>query len=88
MDFLDEDSFIAQFQERLKATRDQDMKFTHSQMAHALGIEKDAYKKYENRPRSAFPLYLLPRLIFVSGKPYSYWLGGRPEARARMRVVK
>lgn len=87
MDFLDEDSFIAQFQARLKTTRERDLKWTHGQMAHALRIKEDAYKKYENRAGSAFPLFLLPRLIYTTGKAYSYWVPDVART-GRIRVVK
>lgn len=84
MDFPSEDAFNASFQARLRETRE-GMKWTFPQMAHALGIKTDAYKKIEARPRAAFPVYLLPRLIFVTGRPYSYWLGLNS---GKLRVVK
>lgn len=86
MEFPDEDEFDVQFKERLRATR-KELDWTHARMADALRIKEDAYKKYEKRPRSQFPLYLLPRLIFITDRPYSYWLGGSG-APARFRVIK
>lgn len=57
-------------------------------MAYELRIKEDTYKKYENRPGSKFPLYLLPRLIFVTDRPYSYWIGGAHGRPPKFRVVK
>jgi len=87
MNFPEEDEFDEQFRARLKATR-LSMGWSHPRMAHALGVKVDAYKKYENRVRSSFPMYLLPRLIFISDRPYSYWLLGHGEAPGRFKVVK
>lgn len=87
MDFLDEDSFIAQFQARLKATR-LELGWTHEKMAHMLGTTEGKYKKYENRAGSAFPVYLLPALIYVSGKPYFYWAPDIKGRRGHIRAVK
>lgn len=87
MDFLEEDAFNTAFQARLRETRTT-MKWSHPQMAHALGLGTDAYKKIELRPRSAFPLYLFPRLIFVTGRPYSYWMGGKSVASPQLRTIK
>lgn len=83
MDFASEDDFNARFRERLATTR-KELKWTHQKMAHMLGIRRETYKKYEYR--SAFPLYLLPRLIFVTEQPYSYWLLGQGRAAARSTV--
>lgn len=84
MNFVEEDQFNAQFQERLKRTREE-LDMTQAQMASHLRIPKETYKKYESRPRSSLPLYLLPRLVFVTGRPHSYWLGTPQRA---LRVVK
>ncbi len=87
MDFLDEALFNARLQARLKETRIA-LDWSHPRMADALRIKTDAYKKYENREGSAFPLYLLPRLAFVTGKPLPYWLGMDEAAPKRFRIVK
>lgn len=88
MDFLDEDAFTKSFQERLAETRNQ-LKWNYGQMAHALRIKEDAYKKYEKRPGSKFPLYLLPRLIYVTGRPHFYWLDlPTPGSTPKIRIVK
>lgn len=87
MQFLAEEEFNAAFQRRLKETR-LERRMTHGQMAHALRIKEDAYKKYENRSGSAFPIYLLPQLVFVTSRPYSYWLDGQLGVKPVLRIVK
>jgi|JI9StandDraft_1071089.scaffolds.fasta_scaffold613059_1 transcriptional regulator with XRE-family HTH domain len=73
MQFLDEAQFNAIFGARLKETRER-MNLSRPQFAHSLGITKDQLKRYETRESSGFPLYLLPQLIFLTGRPYSYWI--------------
>lgn len=87
MEFLAEDQFSAGFKKRLKETR-LERRMTHGQMAHALRIKEDAYKKYENRSGSAFPIYLLPRLVYITSRPYSYWLDGELPSKAVLRIVR
>lgn len=87
MEFLPEAEFNAAFQKRLKETR-LERRMTHGQMAHALRIKEDAYKKYENRSGSAFPIYLLPQLVFVTSRPYAYWLEGHLGASTILRIVQ
>ena len=86
MDYLSEDQFNEAFQARLAETRHR-LGWKHPRMAHALGIKTDAYKKYEKRPGSAFPLYLLPRLAFETATPISYWLAGQPAPSKQLRIV-
>lgn len=76
----DELAFIARFQPLLRKTRE-DMGFSQPQMAASLGLSLSAYKKLEWRSSSAFPLYLLPQLIRITGRPVEYWLG--PDLRPR-----
>jgi transcriptional regulator with XRE-family HTH domain len=87
MEFLDEAEFNKAFQRRLKETR-LERQMTHGQIAHALRIKEDAYKKYENRSGSAFPMYLLPQLVFVTSRPYSYWLEGQFGTKPILKIVK
>lgn len=87
MQFPNEAEFNAAFQRRLKETR-LERRMTHGQMAHALRIKEDAYKKYENRSGSAFPIYLLPQLVFVTSRPYSYWLDGQLGSKTVLKIVK
>lgn len=56
---LREAAFIAEFQPRLKAVREKELDWSQARLADALGIGVNAYKKYEGRPESAFPMYLL-----------------------------
>lgn len=81
--------FIAEFQPRLRKAR-LDLGWSHEVMAGQLGVSENAYKKYEGRKKSAFPLYLLPELIRITGRPAHYWLGISSDPRqwrARFRVV-
>lgn len=73
-------AFIARFQPKLIQAR-KDMGFSQPQMAAALGMSLSAYKKLEWRSSSAFPLYLLPHLIRLTGRPVEHWLG--PDLRPR-----
>lgn len=87
MDFLGEDDFNAAFQAKLRETR-LAMKWSQPQMANVLELKIDAYKKIEKRAGSAFPMYLLPRLVFFTQRPYAYWLGPQPTATGRFRLVE
>lgn len=87
MDFLTEEEFIAEFKARLRKARTA-MKWSQPQMASVLGLKLDAYKKLEKRAGSAFPMYLLPKLVFFTQRPYAYWLGPQPTASGRFRVVE
>lgn len=87
MDFLDEPTFNAAFGKRLQETREA-MGLSRPQLAHSLGITKDQLRRYETRPDSGFPLYLLPVLIFVTGKQYPYWIGPPPQKGSHLFVVR
>lgn len=87
MNFLDELEFNAKFGYRLKAVREA-MGWSQEKMAASLGVKTDAYKKYENREKSGFPLYLMPRLILFTDKPYSFWVSGLEEAPSKHRFLK
>lgn len=84
---IDEDEFIAQFQERLKRAR-VERNMTQKELATALGLPKNTYKKYEARPGSSFPLYLLPRLSVLLGRPLEFWIYGNNVPGRRLRVIK
>lgn len=86
MEFPDRESFDRAFKKRLLETRTE-LEFGHKRMAAELGIKEAAYQKYETRPGSHFPLYLLPRLVSFTDKPYSYWCTGMVGARPRLEVV-
>lgn len=84
---ISEDEFIAAFQERLqRARKARDM--SQLEVATGLGLKKSTYKKYETRRGSAFPLYLLPRLSVVLGRPIEYWVYGSDVPGRRLRVIK
>jgi len=89
MDFPDEASFNAAFQKRLKETRES-LGWSQPKMAAFLAVKIDAYKKYESRVGSVFPLYLLPKLAMITDQPVSYWLGLReqPSTRPHLRQVR
>ncbi len=88
MRILDEDQFTTEFQARLRRTRG-DMDLTQKEFAARLGLEVATYQKYETRPRSKFPLYLLPKLIVETERSYSYWCFGSPDnTPSRLKVVK
>jgi transcriptional regulator with XRE-family HTH domain len=86
MQMLDEDAFNAAFQERLRRIRT-DMGWSQPRMAAALGLGLDAYKKYEKRPRSAFPLFLLPKLVLITDTTYAYWFGVQAD-RSNVRLFR
>lgn len=58
--------------------------FSQKQMADALGISVDRYKKYENR--SVLPPYLLDRFAAIVQRDIDYIVTGR--ARSRRRTSK
>lgn len=88
MKILDEDQFTTEFQARLRRTRD-DMDLTQEAFAARLGLKAATYQKYETRPRSKFPLYLLPKLIVETERSYSYWCFGSPDnPTSRLKVIK
>lgn len=68
---------------RVKALREE-KGWTAEQMAIALGIPPDRYRKYENR--SPMPQYLIPRFALVVDRTSEYVLTGK-EARS-LAVVK
>ena len=82
----EENAFIAAFQARLKAAREE-RGLTQEQLAVSLGLNKSTYKKYETRPGSSFPLYLLPALCVILARPAEYWIYGDGPTK-RLRLVK
>lgn len=88
MQLLEEDAFNAAFQDRLRQTRI-DMGWSQPRMAAALGLKLDAYKKIEKRPRSAFPIHLLPKLILITDTNYAYWFGPTESTdRSKIRILR
>lgn len=67
------ENFNQQVRQRLIEVR-KGLGWSQSRMASALGVSGEKYKKYETY--SVFPIYLLPRLVFVSGRTFSWLLTG------------
>lgn len=63
--------------QRLRIERD----WTQQQMATAIGVPFERYKKYETR--SPMPAYLIPRFALHVSRSISYILTGKEEAAAR-----
>lgn len=55
--------------------------WTQDQMATALGIPLDRYKKYEIR--SPLPVYLIERFATIVGRDVEYVVTGKTSARRR-----
>lgn len=70
-------AYIARVKEARKLTGR-----TQQEMATALGISLDRYKKYETR--SPLPPYLLPRFAAIVGREVDTIMTGRP-SRSRPR---
>lgn len=70
------DEFCARVQ-RLRAERE----WTQAQMATALGVPLERYKKYETR--SPLPAYLVPRFAQIVDREISYVLTGKVETSTR-----
>lgn len=70
----EEVAFNRAFRSRVVRARE-DAGLTQVKMAAALGIEKDAYKKYEYR--SPLPAYLMVRFSIITGKSLAWLLSGR-----------
>lgn len=72
---------------RVKRLREEKA-WSAEQMAIALGIPPDRYRKYEGR--SPMPQYLIPRFAGVVGRSVEYILTGREEKRlpAEGRLLK
>lgn len=63
---------------RVKSLREE-RGWTAEQMATALGIPADRYRKYEYR--SPLPCYLVERFALIVGRDVSYVITGKSEAR-------
>jgi DNA-binding XRE family transcriptional regulator len=68
--------FQSDFRQRLRQLRGER---SQADMAKALEIEHEAYKKYETR--SMLPHHLLPRFAFMVGCDLSFLLTGKSEGR-------
>lgn len=70
---------------RTRALRD-DLHWTAEQMATALGIPADRYRKYE--VRSPIPAYLMERFCLITNVDFDYLLTGKGNrVRSKIREV-
>jgi transcriptional regulator with XRE-family HTH domain len=69
-----ERAYYNEFRQRLIAARKR-LEWTQLQMATALGIELENYKKYERR--SKFPLHLIEQLALVTHSDIDFVVTGR-----------
>lgn len=74
----EQQEFEQQLRERLARLRNE-RRWSQQQMATALAIPFERYKKYETR--SVLPLYLVPRLALMVDRSIAYVLTGREEAQ-------
>lgn len=75
-----EKSFNAALRKRLRDLRER-RGLTQSQMATALGIETDRYRKYETR--SMIPAFYLLRAAIICGASVEYLVTGQDAGRKR-----
>jgi transcriptional regulator with XRE-family HTH domain len=68
-----ESAYYAAFRARLKDLRT-GLGYSQSEMAEALGVSLDRYKKYEIRDR--FPAHLLNKLALDTNSPLEYVVTG------------
>lgn len=70
---------------RTRALRDE-LRWTAEQMATALGIPADRYRKYE--VRSPLPAYLMERFCLITNADFDYLLTGKGNrTRSKLREV-
>ncbi len=74
--------FHAKLKSRLEAWRGE-QNWTQQQMADALGVEWESYKKMEQRGR--VPPHLFEKLALVTHETIEWWITGRGR---RLRLVK
>lgn len=74
-EWLSQAAFEAELRARIAALRDA-RGWTQKQMATALGVPVEAYKKYENRVGSVMPSYLIPRFAQFVDRDVAYILTG------------
>jgi transcriptional regulator with XRE-family HTH domain len=67
---------LTALQMRLKLAR-QAAGYTQARMAKELGLELDAYKKYENRKGSSMPLLTFKTFCEIVGQEPYYLLSGK-----------
>lgn len=80
-----ERAYYSDFRQRLVATRRR-LEWTQQEMATALGIELENYKKYERR--SKFPLHLIEQLALVTHSEIDFIVTGRNVSRFSRREAR
>lgn len=83
---MTEAEYHAQFQRRLVQLR-MELEYSQETMARALGIKKDAYKKYETREKSQFPPHLYEQLAAVTHRSLEFIVTGREARQPRSRTA-
>lgn len=68
------------FQERLRNMRTAvQPKLSQAKIARELGIKQGGYSKYERRPGSSIPVYLIPEFLRLTGGELTdLFFGKRP----------
>lgn len=77
--------YISKFNQRVRALREA-RGWTQLQMATALGISEERYRKYENR--SPLPHDLLERFALITGRSVHYIVTGRDDGHAGAQEVR
>jgi ribosome-binding protein aMBF1 (putative translation factor) len=80
MAFDNEAAYVAAYCARVRALREA-RGWTQEQMADALGIPADRYRKYEGR--SPLPSYLVERFAGIVGRDVEYVITGKSSGRRR-----
>lgn len=85
--WLDEAQFNDELCARVQRLR-LEREWTQQQMAAAIGLPHERYKKYETR--SPMPAYLIPRFAQIVDRSVAFVLTGREEnfARGPRRLVR
>ena len=83
--FCDEELFNNSYCARVRSLRIE-RGWSAEQMATALGIPPDRYRKYETR--SPMPAYLIERFALIVGADIQYVLTGKSDKRASADVAQ
>jgi transcriptional regulator with XRE-family HTH domain len=72
--FVSDRAYYDDFRARLRTIRDE-LGWSQADMADALNLSVDTYKKYESR--SKFPAYLFERLALITHRRIEYIVTGK-----------